>query len=137
MEIPKKASEVLSRALEFWGPEMENWVAHTVGDGVTGCLYGGLMYGVVGRNYNVERQEVYATCPAYKKAKKLVLDEIERQGWPAGLDIVTFNDAKSAYRDKRDGTSIGNAGFVSQEERKARIKGVVCGALKRALEEEA
>jgi hypothetical protein len=129
---PLKASEVLTKALKFWGQGGENWIQLEIGDGVeedgkdagAACLVGGLTAGVTGcAVYPTELVETQ-TRRAVHKAMAHIWDELEARGLLDGAsrrpsfatleeDLVSYNDNKISDYDE--------------------LRSVVCAAVKRAL----
>lgn len=119
-----KASEILARALEIWGPNGERWIQgdlqNTDDDDKTKfCLYGGIGMAAIGQpcytedvirmledKPNLIDEE---TVDAYIKVEKVIRNIV-------GENIVEFND--------EEGRTF------------TEIKSVVCSALKKCLTEE-
>lgn len=129
-----KASEVLAGALEYWGEHGERWAVGTLDNGSRACLYGGMGRAAYGTGsygpISLAEAKWSAADKAFKRAETLLLNEIEALGivrdcvGVVPASIVRYNDMFS------------KVGTKDRRQRFANIKGVVCRALKKALEEE-
>mgnify|MGYP001569736520 CR=1 FL=1 len=124
-----QASEVLSKALEFWGSGGERWVQRELGNNNVACLLGGLGHAIIGTAACYAHLGFDNDKHAYLDAMRFIWDELEACGqlsprFPKHTDdielledgLVIFNDESATnYSD---------------------VKQVVCGALTRALKAE-
>ena len=124
-----KVSEVLVRALEYWGKDGEYWVKKELVEEGSVCLVGGLSESIGGATYLEEMENCWplADRRVYIQAmryvyKALVHGTAAARAMPArDIDVETallqFNDHDSTtFKD---------------------VRGVVCSALKQALADEA
>lgn len=136
-----KASEVLADALAFWGQGGERWIQHDIGDTQRACLVGGIGVGATGKPcYLAEAVEVREMYGAYSKAMAYIYDELEARDM-----LNDFSDSASPRDLRLNSEHRQMPSFVSEalivfndygattfEE----LRGVVCGALQRALKDE-
>lgn len=131
-----RASDVLVRALEFWGQGGEQWIQTTLGDYSGACLVGGISMAALGRPEYLDAIEAVAQggrisiagVTPYKQAMKYVWDELNARGLitsnlECGKTSLQHESALIRYNDSI-AKSYGD------------VKSVVCGAVKRALADE-
>lgn len=118
---PTKASEILAGALELWGPNGEGWVTGRLEHNGKLCLIGGISKVACGKATYMGGELI--DNRAYLRAMELIRSEISEEPpdrllgpWDVEADLYQFNDD-------------GGHGFH-------KVKGAVCNALKRALDEE-
>jgi hypothetical protein len=140
-----KPSEVLAEALAFWGQGGERWMVEDLGDTSSACLVGGISYAIAGEPlYYKDLGVVPEMQDLYVKAMTYVYDELEAQGYysrrtpgweisPSDLQesLIQFNDHDCLTYDEDDDE------YAGRVENFPKLRGVVCNALKRALEAEA
>lgn len=131
-----KASEILAKALEIWGPKGEHWLKgdleYTSREGNSMfCLYGGMGMAAINRAcYNYEARDLLDAESEFPLTD-------EQQETLHNYDIAVHKVSQvinSRYNNEYQGDIVS---FNDANERTfSEVKGVVCEALKDCLEEE-
>ena len=114
------AADIISKALEIFGPDGEHWTTGALHKKVDGndsyCMLGGL---------NKARAELKAMPAENTKAKKLLAEKINPAHCSyAASAIIGFNDRKCAYGLYND---------RSKKEGFKKVKNAMCSVLKQEL----